>query len=33
MHKGDKKYDPLFPLDYGLTYEKKYAAISRRTIY
>jgi beta-glucosidase len=23
MHKGDKKYDPLFPIDYGLTYENK----------
>jgi beta-glucosidase len=22
MHKGDKKYDPLFPIDYGLTYDK-----------
>lgn len=22
MHQGDKKYDPLFPLDYGLSYDK-----------
>jgi beta-glucosidase len=22
MHKGDKQYDPLFPLDYGLSYDK-----------
>jgi beta-glucosidase len=23
LHKGDTKYDPLFPIDYGLTYETK----------
>jgi beta-glucosidase len=23
MHKGDGKYDPLFPLDYGLSFDKK----------
>jgi beta-glucosidase len=23
MHKGDKNYDPLFPIDYGLTYDKQ----------